>query len=508
MANKKLIQAQKFQLAGSGISATATSIILKSFNDAYGNAIESGDLNTTNYGTLEPGTDREEIISFTGITSNADGTVTLTGVTRGLQAVTPYTADTSLRKSHAGSTIFILTNNPQVYQGFPGLTDDNTFTGTNTFTGSLVVPTGGTGTEAASHDDIADAVTGASGTATQAVHGTVKLSVAAASVPDPIVVGDNDPRVPTAGENNALVGNNTDIAVGTGNKFVTQTGLQKSAETYAADSVGTDSYAVTLAPVPTSLAAGMTLRIKVGTANTGAATLNVNSLGAKTIKKNYNSDLVTGDLLAGQIIEVTYDASNDCWQMLSPTVPSTAVTPEFQLISTVTVSAVSLTSGSITKIAEFTGLTGNTDDIYQIQYETVFSANVGTASHIYLRLNDSAGGSYDSRNQNFASGGLSYNANNGANQLTLIEEETGHAITHNFGQVLIKGSRTIAGTIRMISGQSTGSAENGTNTQMEVASGSWTDGTNEITSIQLYALQTSGSSKTISGKVSLYKINR
>lgn len=79
---------------------------------------------------------------------------------------------------------------------------------------------------------------------------------------------------------------------------------------YAADSVGTDSYAITLTPAPTAYVTGQRFIFKAGTANTGAATLNVNSLGAKTIKKNYNVDLLTGDILANQIVEVVYDGTN------------------------------------------------------------------------------------------------------------------------------------------------------------------------------------------------------
>mgnify|MGYP000986709967 CR=1 FL=1 len=79
---------------------------------------------------------------------------------------------------------------------------------------------------------------------------------------------------------------------------------------YAADSVGTDSYAITVTPAPTAYTTGMRFIFKAGTANTGACSLNVNSLGAKTIKKNYNTDLETGDILANQIVEVIYDGTN------------------------------------------------------------------------------------------------------------------------------------------------------------------------------------------------------
>jgi len=79
---------------------------------------------------------------------------------------------------------------------------------------------------------------------------------------------------------------------------------------YQADAVGTDSYAITCSPAPTAYTTGMRFTFKAGTANTGACSLNVNGLGAKTIKKNVSSDLATGDILANQICEVVYDGTN------------------------------------------------------------------------------------------------------------------------------------------------------------------------------------------------------
>lgn len=93
---------------------------------------------------------------------------------------------------------------------------------------------------------------------------------------------------------------------------------------YAADSVGSDAYAITVTPVPTAYVTGQTFTFKAGTANTGAATLNVNSLGAKTIKKNYNTDLETGDILANQIVKVVYDGTN--MQLVSSTASALPLT--------------------------------------------------------------------------------------------------------------------------------------------------------------------------------------
>lgn len=153
------------------------------------------------------------------------------------------------------------------------------------------------------------AIAGAADASTT-VKGISKMSVAPVSASSPIAVGDNDGRVPTQGENDALVGNNTDIAVGTGNKMVTQTGLQHNAEKYAADAGANDTYVITLSPVPTSYTNGMVVYFKANTANTGAATINVNSLGAKTIVKGVNTTLANNDILAGQLCTVIYDGTN------------------------------------------------------------------------------------------------------------------------------------------------------------------------------------------------------
>lgn len=49
--------------------------------------------------------------------------------------------------------------------------------------------------------------------------------------------------------------------------------------------------------------------------NTGASTLNVDGLGAKTIKKFFNQDLTAGDIKSGMVVQVIYDGTN--FQMVS-----------------------------------------------------------------------------------------------------------------------------------------------------------------------------------------------
>lgn len=68
---------------------------------------------------------------------------------------------------------------------------------------------------------------------------------------------------------------------------------------------------LTLDPPPSSYTTGMTVIVKASDDNTSAATLNVNSLGAKTIKKNDGADDVeAGDIADGGVYVMIYDGTN------------------------------------------------------------------------------------------------------------------------------------------------------------------------------------------------------
>ena len=79
---------------------------------------------------------------------------------------------------------------------------------------------------------------------------------------------------------------------------------------YAADAQVSDTYAITLSPVPAAYITGMQVTFKANTANTGAATLNVNGLGAKTIVKAVSTALATNDILANMFCLCVYDGTN------------------------------------------------------------------------------------------------------------------------------------------------------------------------------------------------------
>jgi hypothetical protein len=85
-------------------------------------------------------------------------------------------------------------------------------------------------------------------------------------------------------------------------------------EGYAAGTFVTGTYNVNLATAPGALTTGMRVRFLASAANTGATTLNLNSLGAKNIYKYGSHALEANDILTGQIVTVVYDGTN--WQMV------------------------------------------------------------------------------------------------------------------------------------------------------------------------------------------------
>jgi hypothetical protein len=79
------------------------------------------------------------------------------------------------------------------------------------------------------------------------------------------------------------------------------------------DAGSTDTYACNPSPAITAYATGTGYRFKANTVNTGAASINLNSLGAKTIVKvagGITTALADGDIKAGQWVDLVYDGAN------------------------------------------------------------------------------------------------------------------------------------------------------------------------------------------------------
>lgn len=78
---------------------------------------------------------------------------------------------------------------------------------------------------------------------------------------------------------------------------------------YTGTAAGTNTYTVTTTPTHTAYAAGDRLTILFTNGNTGASTINDNSLGAKAIQLK-GAALIAGDIPAGSTLDLQYDGTN------------------------------------------------------------------------------------------------------------------------------------------------------------------------------------------------------
>jgi hypothetical protein len=115
--------------------------------------------------------------------------------------------------------------------------------------------------------------------------------------------------------------------------------LQAGATTIATVS-GTDTLTGSLTPAIAAYATGNLFSFVAAATNTGAATINLNSLGAKSITKAGSTALAAGDIVSGQIYLIEYDGTR------------------FQLINPSTVSGVSSISFGSTGLTPSTATTG------------------------------------------------------------------------------------------------------------------------------------------------------
>lgn len=160
--------------------------------------------------------------------------------------------------------------------------------------------------------------------------------------------------------------------------------VQDSVYSFAADAEASDTYAITLTPAPSAYATGQRFTFTANTANTGAATLNVNALGAKAILKENNVALADNDIESGQVVEVVYDGTQ--FQMMSPVANAPASAADITM--TTDSDTWTPTAGGQTKVITH-GL-GRTPQFIKIEW---FSANGGDT---FL---SSGTGTYDGSNQ-------------------------------------------------------------------------------------------------------------
>ncbi len=391
------LQTKKTSLSYS-ISDSETTIRLTALTKLDGTSISASDIGDYMTFTIDPGTSKEEICSIasSGVTVNADGTVDITSVVRGLrEGGTAGYSTGGYSAEHGAGAVVVFSNNPQLYNQMANKSNANTFTALNTFdvapqisvdpvaptdavrlsyvqalvlgtltTINVIVPAtaGATITigqlvyfdETDNEWKLCDADTATTvqnvllgiaqgggtdgnpitnGVLLQGVDenqsglvqgdvqyasntaggisntpGTTEVTIGIAKSTTELYFAPRFNQMITEDQQDALAGSNGTPS-GT-NPFVTQSGLVNNTGKYAADAGANDTYVITLSPAPTAYTTGMTVYFKANTVNTGAATLNVNSLGAITIVKDLSTTLTDGDIQANQFCTVIYDGTN------------------------------------------------------------------------------------------------------------------------------------------------------------------------------------------------------
>ena len=201
------------------------------------------------------------------------------------------------------------------------------------------------------------------------------------------------------------------------------------------DAGSTDAYACTPSPTIAAYVTGGKYRIKTPTANTGAATVNFNSLGAKTIKKmnnNLTTDLATGDVCAGQWVDLTYNGT-DMMMDSPPCTPAAGGSSEVTVTKTTTdgtatactggtwttIGSLSITSVATGQVIEFEGIYRRASGSNTFDVRVTFDGNdiqnvdgLGSATYndsissIRGRLYINTGAIVDSHLQYFRAGSI------------------------------------------------------------------------------------------------------
>lgn len=133
--SRKLIQTKKTTLSY-GINDSSTSMQLDELLKLDSTSVSASDIGDLLYGTYDPGTASEEIFSIVGsnVVINSDGTVSITGIVRGLKEVDPYTTG-GFACDHGAGAVVVFGNNPQLYKELAWLANDNDYAGLNRFLG-------------------------------------------------------------------------------------------------------------------------------------------------------------------------------------------------------------------------------------------------------------------------------------------------------------------------------------------------------------------------------------
>ena len=155
----------------------------------------------------------------------------------------------------------------------------------------------------------------------------------------------------------------TGLGAGTAATDAAQYGQLQAGATNIATVSGTDTLTGSLTPALAAYATGNLFSFVAAATNTGAVTINLNSLGAKSITKLGTTALSAGDIVSGQLYLIEYDGTR--FQLINPTTSSvssisfgsTGLTPSSATTGAVTV------AGTLAAANGGTGTSGTTANL-------------------------------------------------------------------------------------------------------------------------------------------------
>jgi hypothetical protein len=188
--------------------------------------------------------------------------------------------------------------------------------------------------------------------------------------------------------------------------------VQDGSLTYLTSVSGADTITAVGAVGMTAYAAGQQFTFVSAGANTGAATLNINSIGAKAITKNGTTALAAGDIASGAVAEVVYDGT------------------QFQLISAIPISSLSL---PVSVANGGTGLTSaGTSGNVLTSNGTAWVSSAPVSGKVLQVINASLGSNFSTTSSSMVDSGLSLSITPSSTSSTILVTFNLHASVEGY----------------------------------------------------------------------------
>ena len=165
------------------------------------------------------------------------------------------------------------------------------------------------------------------------------------------------------------------------------------------DAGSSSAYACNLNPAITGYTPGTTYWFKANTANSGPATINFNSLGAKTIKKLSNQDLAANDVKGGQWVMATYDGTNMQMQSQTANAAGGSISSVFGRTGSVAAQTGDYTAAQVTNAVDATQNYSNPAWITGLAWSKItgtpaVAGNTPSAAHQFFTAYNSTTGAF------------------------------------------------------------------------------------------------------------------